>query len=55
MGDGVGRRGGRAGAVTQEDKDEAVDDDGAEHGEEDPEIVEPETLVLVIGIDPALF
>ena len=51
MGDG----GGRAGRAAAEGYvDAAIDDDGTEHGDEDPEVVEPEAVGLVVNIDPAL-
>jgi len=40
--------------VLEDYVDEAVDGDGAEHGDENPEIVEPEPLVGVGLVDPTL-
>ena len=42
------------GASAQADEDGGIDQDGAKHADEDPEIVKPKTLVLVDIIDPAL-
>lgn len=39
----------------QEDEHDAVQHDGAELGEEDPEVVAPEALAFVFGAQPALY
>lgn len=36
------------------EEDDCVEDDGAEHGDEDPEVVEPETFDGEGVVDPAL-
>ena len=42
------------GLLAEEGEDVEVDKDGAEHGAEDPEVMEPETLDLEGVVDPAL-
>jgi hypothetical protein len=39
---------------TEDDEDYGIDDDGAEHQDEDPEVVQPKTFRLEFGVDPAL-
>ncbi len=40
--------------MAKEDEDESVDEDGGEHADEDPEVVEPQTFQLEGSADPAL-
>ena len=54
FGDG-GRDGLGIDAAAQEGEDEGVDQDCGEHADEDPEVVQPETLLLVVVADPALY
>ncbi len=42
------------GSRVQEDEYANVNDDGQEHGNEDPEVVEPEAFQGVCLVDPAL-
>ncbi len=51
MGDGLG---GGGCAAAESDVDEGVDEDGAEHADEDPEVVEVEAFGLVAAVYPAL-
>lgn len=39
--------------MAEEDEDESVDQNCTEHADEDPEVVQPETLVLIFMADPA--
>ncbi len=41
-------------AASQEDEDEAVNYHGAKHAYEYPEVIEPETFILVGRVDPTL-
>jgi hypothetical protein len=49
-----GRREVFAGVCAQVEEDEEIDEDGAEHEDEDPEVVKPETLGLIGVVYPAL-
>ena len=40
--------------MAKEHENEGVDENSAEHEDEDPEVVQPEPLALVVGADPAL-
>lgn len=51
---GIGHFSWSEGFLAQEGEYVEVDEDGAEHGAEDPEVVEPETLDLEGVVDPAL-
>jgi hypothetical protein len=49
-----GRREVFAGVCAQVEEDEEIDEDGAEHEDEDPKVVKPETLGLIGVVYPAL-
>lgn len=52
MGDGSG---GVGGAAAKGYEDGGVDENGAEHRNENPKVMEPEALRLIGCIDPALW
>jgi len=41
-----------SGTCAKEYEYDGIDDDSAEHKDEDPEVVEPESLALVGSVDP---